>query len=126
MEKAIILHNPGAGDEDHKKSDLIELIEEKAYKVGYFSVKKLKDGRKKLEKAAFAVVAGGDGTVRRIAKELTKRTILHKQIPMAILPMGTANNLSKTLAIHADRDYNSYLLNWQKRIYNPLISVLSR
>lgn len=119
MEKAIILHNPGAGDEDHTKSDLIERIEEKAYKVGYFSIKKTKGWKKKLKKAAFAVVAGGDGTVRRIAKELTKRTILDRQIPLAILPMGTANNLSKTLAIHSDRDYNSYLLNWKKKNIQP-------
>src|SRR6266436_32025 len=35
------------------------------------------------------VVAGGDGTVRRVASELVGR-----DIPLAIIPLGTFNNLA--------------------------------
>lgn len=40
MKQAILLHNPGAGDEDHLKSDLVECIENEGYTCVYFSVKK--------------------------------------------------------------------------------------
>ena len=39
-------------------------------------------------------VAGGDGTVSRVAKRLVGRGI-----PLAPLPMGTANNISRTLGL---------------------------
>jgi diacylglycerol kinase family enzyme len=48
-----------------------------------------------LDKPADAVaVAGGDGTVGRVAKRLIGR-----DIPIAPLPLGTANNISKTLGL---------------------------
>jgi diacylglycerol kinase (ATP) len=40
------------------------------------------------------VVAGGDGTVRRVAIELAGRGV-----PLAILPMGTANNIATSLGL---------------------------
>jgi diacylglycerol kinase (ATP) len=44
--------------------------------------------------ADVVVVAGGDGTVARVAKQLAGTTI-----PMAILPMGTANNVARSLGL---------------------------
>jgi diacylglycerol kinase family enzyme len=46
------------------------------------------------EPADLIAVAGGDGTVGRIAKRLIGR-----DIPVAPLPFGTANNISKTLGL---------------------------
>lgn len=40
------------------------------------------------------VVAGGDGTVRDAALELADR-----QVPLALLPLGTANNIASSLGI---------------------------
>jgi diacylglycerol kinase (ATP) len=43
------------------------------------------------------VVAGGDGTVRRVASEMVGR-----DIPLAIIPVGTFNNLALSLGLSAD------------------------
>lgn len=113
MEQAILLHNPGAGDEDHLKSDLVKSIEKEGFGCVYFSVKKDDSWKEQLDQADFAVVAGGDGTVRRVVKELVKRSTLDKKIPIAILPMGTANNLSKTLAIDPEEERDVHIRNWK-------------
>ena len=39
-------------------------------------------------------VAGGDGTVGKVA-----RTLVGSRIPIAVLPMGTANNVARTLGL---------------------------
>jgi diacylglycerol kinase family enzyme len=44
--------------------------------------------------ADLIAVAGGDGTVGKVARRLIGRGI-----PIAVLPMGTANNISRTLGI---------------------------
>lgn len=92
MKVAKLLHNPKAGDQDHSKNELIKLIESNGYKCIYASVKE--DGWKEIEEEVdFLVVAGGDGTVRKAAKQLLKRGVMEKKYPIALLPTGTANNI---------------------------------
>jgi diacylglycerol kinase (ATP) len=43
------------------------------------------------------VAAGGDGTVRGVALALAKRP--GPRVPLAIIPLGTANNLARTLSL---------------------------
>jgi len=98
MKKGSLLHNPTAGDNEFSKKELVKLIKEEGFECGYASVKD--DGWEKLdEDADFLIIAGGDGTVRRVAKALTKRTLLDKQYPLALLPHGTANNIAAGLRI---------------------------
>lgn len=98
MKVAKLLHNPKAGEGKYDKTQLIDLIESKGYKCIYASVKK--EGWDIIESEVdFVIVAGGDGTVRKTAKVLLDRKVLDKHIPIAILPMGTANNISKSLNI---------------------------
>jgi len=113
MKQAILLHNPGSGDEDHLKEDLIRSIEKEDFICVYFSVKKGDDWKEQMDQADFAVVAGGDGTIRGIVKELVKRDALAKKIPIAILPMGTANNLSKALGIHTNLNPADHIKKWK-------------
>ena len=40
------------------------------------------------------LVAGGDGTVAKVARRLVKS---RSKIPMTVLPLGTANNVARTL-----------------------------
>lgn len=45
------------------------------------------------------VVAGGDGSVAAVARRLA-----HAALPLAVLPLGTANNIAKCLGIHGSVD----------------------
>ena len=114
MKQVILLHNPGAGDEDHLKEELVKAIENEGFGCTYFSIKE-ENWKQQLDNADFAVVGGGDGTVRRVVKELVKREVLAKKLPLALLPMGTANNLSKTLEIDRDADKEIHIRNWKNQ-----------
>jgi len=116
MKQAILLHNPGAGDEDHVKPELVKAIEKEGFGCVYYSVKEDDTWKGQLDQADFVVVAGGDGTIRRVVKELVQRTALEKKIPIAILPMGTANNMSKTLCIDRDLEQHELIKNWKTSV----------
>jgi diacylglycerol kinase (ATP) len=47
------------------------------------------------------LVAGGDGTVAKVARCLVDRDAAHR-IPIAILPVGTANNIARSLGIEGE------------------------
>jgi diacylglycerol kinase (ATP) len=54
------------------------------------------------------VTAGGDGTVARAA-----RALAGSDLPVAILPLGTANNIATSLAI--DEDPDKAIDQWQRQ-----------
>lgn len=93
--RVTLIHNPGAGDEKQPTAGQIEaLMKEAGYKVRYQSTKE-EGWQKALKKSADLVaVAGGDGTVGKVARRL-----IGSGVPIAVLPLGTANNISKTLGI---------------------------
>lgn len=113
MQKVLLLHNPGAGDEDHIKSDLVKAIEKEGFECVYYSTKENSSWTAQLNRADVAVVAGGDGTVRTVVRELMSRTLLDKKIPLALLPMGTANNLSKALGIDPKLRLETHIKSWK-------------
>jgi diacylglycerol kinase (ATP) len=90
--KIALFHNPGAGDRSLDGSQLIRYFAEAGYEVIYVPTDQ------KGWESAFrnpidrAVIAGGDGTVNRLAPWLAAT-----KIPFCILPSGTANNCAKTL-----------------------------
>ena len=93
--KVTLLHNPEAGDGTQPTAgQLIALIEEAGHRVRYQSVKDKGWGKVLKKNTDLVAVAGGDGTVGRVARRLIGRGV-----PVAVLPMGTANNISKTLGI---------------------------
>ena len=90
-----LVHNPQAGGGVHKGS-LVALLEDAGHSVRAVSTKK--EWRKSLRKATDLVVAaGGDGTIHKVALAMAGTGV-----PMAILPLGTANNVGKTLEILGD------------------------
>lgn len=93
-----LLHNPKAGEEDHTKKELTPLIEEAGWECRYSSTK-VKGWEIIEPDTEFIVVAGGDGTIRKAALTLLERKFSDKKLPIAILPLGTANNISKSLGI---------------------------
>jgi diacylglycerol kinase (ATP) len=99
MKSAKLLHNPTAGEGELSKKELVAMIEEAGFYCSYSSTKdegwdKLKEG-----KIDFVILGGGDGTVRKVAEELLNRKVLEKKFPIGLLPLGTANNIAKTLGI---------------------------
>ncbi|MBO9566610.1 MAG: NAD(+)/NADH kinase [Niastella sp.] len=101
MKYVKLLHNPTAGEEDHTKKELIPLIEAAGWECRYSSTKE--KGWEKIEPDTdFVVVAGGDGTIRKAALTLLDRKFSDKKLPIAILPLGTANNIAKALNLSND------------------------
>lgn len=110
MKTIKLLHNPGAGDGQYNKKALISLLESKGFRCKYFSTKNDKWLADESD-ADMIAVAGGDGTIRRVAAYLLNRKLLEKQIPIGILPMGTANNIATTL--HLSKDLEAETTAWQ-------------
>jgi diacylglycerol kinase (ATP) len=101
MKYVEIIHNPGAGDEKYNKEELMALLKDNGYETNYNSTQK--KGWKEFDaKADLLIVAGGDGTIRKVAEELLEEKLLNKPNPIALLPLGTANNITKSLGIAGD------------------------
>ena len=58
------------------------------------------------------IVAGGDGTVRKVVKNLLQRPLIEKQFSVAVLPLGTANNISKTF--YNSTEYADIVDEWKE------------
>ncbi len=93
--RVTLIHNPGAGRTDHRgKDELVALLEDAGHAVRYQSSKD-DDWDEALDAPADLVVAaGGDGTVGRVARRMAGRNV-----PVAALPAGTANNIARTLGL---------------------------
>jgi len=113
MKFAKLLHNPGAGEGDLTKKDLITLIQSAGFGCSYSSTKK--KGWENIEsmETDFLILAGGDGTVRKVASELLDKKLLDKKLPIGLLPFGTANNIAKTLGIIGDT--NHIIQSWNEK-----------
>jgi diacylglycerol kinase (ATP) len=90
--KIALFHNPGAGERALDGNQLIRCFAEAGHDVLYVPTQQ--KGWESVFRNSIdrAVIAGGDGTVSRLAPWLAAR-----EIPFCILPLGTANNCAKTL-----------------------------
>jgi diacylglycerol kinase family enzyme len=105
--RVTLVHNPGAGDEGNPEgAELQQLIRAAGHEVRYVSCARdgwtagLGDG------ADLVAVAGGDGTVGRAAKAL-----VGSNVAFTALPMGTANNVSRTLGL-VDKPVPELIARW--------------
>ncbi|HEY2679776.1 MAG TPA: diacylglycerol kinase family protein [Candidatus Udaeobacter sp.] len=90
--RVLLIHNPKAGDRKHSKKQLMASLTRCGHQAFYQSVKD-RGWKKAFKKPVDLVIAaGGDGTVHKTAWQL-----LDSGIPLAILPLGTANNLARSL-----------------------------
>jgi diacylglycerol kinase family enzyme len=105
--RVTLIHNPGAGKQGRNDAErLVALLAEQGHDVRYRSSKE--DGWKKALKkdADLVVVAGGDGTVARVARRMAGRGV-----PVAVLPSGTANNIARSLG-QIERPYEELVRAW--------------
>jgi len=105
--KVTLIHNPDAGDDQQRSSDeLLGLIRDAGHTARYQSSKD-ENWQSALEQTCDIVaVAGGDGIIGTVAKHLIGR-----HVPIAVLPMGTANNIAKTLGL-TDRPLEQLIAGW--------------
>jgi len=92
--RAFLVHNPTSGSGRPTAEALLAALDQAGFSTTYSTSK---DGAYKsaLEHPAdILIIAGGDGTVGKIARYLSDRKTL-----VAILPTGTANNVSRSLGI---------------------------
>jgi diacylglycerol kinase (ATP) len=90
--RVLLIHNPKAGDRKHSKKQLMANLARCDHQAFYQSVKE-RGWKKAFQKPMDLVIAaGGDGTVHKTAWQL-----MDGGIPLAILPLGTANNLARSL-----------------------------
>lgn len=112
--RVTLLHNKSAGSENHARADL----KEKLRRGGHALVDAVSDVEALLVSLAdrscdLVVVAGGDGTVSRAACALADRNL-----PLAILPLGTANNTARSLGVQGDVD--ALIAGWAAGTYRTL------
>ncbi|ACY14770.1 diacylglycerol kinase catalytic region [Haliangium ochraceum DSM 14365] len=101
--RALFLRNPNArnGDEQAEKARAcleahrVELVEEVAADPEGFRLAV----EQRASEVDVVIVGGGDGTINAAAP-----AIVGSGVPMAILPLGTANDLARSLTIASDLD----------------------
>ena len=103
--RIVLVHSPGAGDARHDPASLVALVRAHGHVVNYFE--STEDWRRAVDARVDLVVAvGGDGTVADVAKHLAGGTI-----PIAVLPLGTANNVANALGL-ASTPLPQLVENW--------------
>ncbi len=92
--RALLIHNPDAGTGRHSPDKLIDLLKKEGISASYYSTQDEGYSDALRHAADLVVVAGGDGTVAKVADDLADRNV-----PIAIIPLGTANNIACSLGI---------------------------
>ena len=95
----VLFHNAKAGDKEYSPFKLEKLLRSQGHKPKYFPLKEaMRDKRlfkEALKYAKTIVVAGGDGSIRKVALRL-----VGSKHAIAPLPLGTANNIARALGIN--------------------------
>ena len=90
-----LLHNSRSGSKDHTADDLVETIRQFGHDV--VSVSHSLDeliAALRRDATELIAIAGGDGTISRVACALAG-----SPLPMAIIPLGTANDTARALGV---------------------------
>lgn len=112
MARATIIHNTSAGDGRPSGGELRELVQRAGYTPAYATTDDDLDTALQ-DPGDLVAVAGGDGTVGEVAVRL-----LGRDIPLAILPVGTANNLAHSIGI--DGPVDRLIEGWADGTTRPL------
>jgi diacylglycerol kinase family enzyme len=114
--RATLIHNEKAGDRLHCRAGLVELLERAGYRVDYVSAPECDFAEVVERPADLVVVAGGDGTVAKVVAVAAPQGP-----PAAILPLGTANNIARSLGIEGPLD--TIVAGWAAQRTRPFYPV---
>lgn len=94
--RVTLVQNPGAGAGAAAQRALRAMLEEAGHVVTAVEPDH-ELGKDLAQRADVVVAAGGDGTVLGVARRL-----VYSKVPLAILPLGTANNLARSVGMSND------------------------
>jgi diacylglycerol kinase (ATP) len=105
--RVTLIHNPGAGEQDNTPDALLKLLRRAGHKPRYQSAKEKGWHRVLDKRASLVVVAGGDGTVASVTRRMVGR-----DVPVAVLPSGTANNIARSLGL-LNKPFEDLVRGWR-------------
>lgn len=109
-----LVHNANAGTTDGDGKDKLEkLIEANGYLCEH-APSKNRPVKALNPHTDLIAIAGGDGTIRSTIIELLDKKLKFKR-PIALLPLGTANNIASSLGI--GKNLEAQIRNWKKGNY---------
>ena len=103
--RTLLFHNPTAGHGEISPEDLRRLLRRADLDPAYHSIKEASFADALRDPADLIVAAGGDGTVAKVIANLPDRSR-----PLAILPLGGANNIARSFGIEGDLEELVHLL----------------
>ena len=106
--RVTLLHNPSAGEADHDLDDLESLVSAAGHEVVCHSLHGYDWPAALEDPGELVVVAGGDGSVGSVFRE-----VAGKNVAVTVLPLGSANNLARTLGI-ADAPIEELVRGWEQ------------
>ena len=110
--RVLLIHNPKAGDDGHSREHLVELARAAGHQVTYVRAKDAWKSRLD-DRPELVVVAGGDGTVAEVASAAAGH-----DIPLTILPAGTANNIAGELGL-SGIEHDALIAGWTQGTLRP-------
>jgi diacylglycerol kinase (ATP) len=90
--RVLIYQNPDAGHDGGLPPAFVQRLQQAGHAVDWTSIKQHRLSDPEIRAFDLVVAAGGDGSVGRTARQLVGSTV-----PIAVLPLGTANNLASIL-----------------------------
>ncbi len=100
MKKVLVIYNQASGRRRHNRlAFLIKTgLNRRDYNLEFKNYEHFLTDRHLADRWHYdlVIVAGGDGTIRQVATFLLKNNF---QVPMAIIPIGTANMLAQSLGL---------------------------
>jgi diacylglycerol kinase family enzyme len=105
--RVLLVHNPSAGDQDHSAETIGCLVREAGHELEHHSTdeewERALDGPVEL-----VAIAGGDGTIGTVMRELARRPRL-----VTLLPVGSANNIAEALGF-GEREPEELVAGWPR------------
>lgn len=106
--RVTLLHNPTAGDEEHRRERLAAVIAAAGHEVVGQSMED--DWEAALRRPVDLVVAaGGDGTVRKVFRALAGSPVM-----ATLFPIGSANNIARSLGFERDDEPAHLIARWPR------------
>ena len=101
--KARVIYNPASGGEGYNQEEVRRRLD--GYELEWIETGSAEEAENAAQEwtEGLLIVAGGDGTITRIVNGLG-RAGFPESVTLALLPMGTGNDLASTLAVPEDTD----------------------